>query len=54
MSWLIGASRKINDHADLGIAWTSGDADIPVLQGIGLGRTNAGNDGLVLELTVRN
>jgi hypothetical protein len=54
MSWLIGASRKIGDHAELGVAWASGDADIPVLQGIGLGRTNAGNDGLVLELTVRN
>jgi hypothetical protein len=54
MSWLIGASRQIGNHAELGVAWTSGDADIPVLQGIGLGRTNAGNDGLVLELTVRN
>jgi hypothetical protein len=54
MSWLIGASRKFGDHAEIGVAWTYGDADIPVLQGIGLGRTNAGNDGLVLELTVRN
>jgi predicted porin len=54
MSWLVGASRKISEHIELGGAWTSGDADIPVLQGIGLGRTNAGNQGLVLELTVRN
>lgn len=54
MSWLIGASRRFGDHAEIGVAWASGDGDIPVLQGMGLGRTNAGNDGLVLELTVRN
>lgn len=53
-SWLVGASKKISEHADLGVAWTSGDAEIPVLQGIGLGHTNAGNQGLLLELTVRN
>ncbi|MDP3737373.1 MAG: porin [Hyphomonadaceae bacterium] len=56
VSWLVGASKKINEHANLGVAWTSGDIEVPVLQGagIGLGHTNAGNQGLVFELTVRN
>jgi hypothetical protein len=56
VSWLVGANKKLNEHADLGVAWISGDAEIPVLQGgaIGLGHTNAGNQGLVFELTVRN
>ncbi|MDP3494630.1 MAG: porin, partial [Hyphomonadaceae bacterium] len=29
-SWLVGASRQINDNLDIGLAWTSADADIPV------------------------
>jgi hypothetical protein len=53
-SWLVGASRKINEHVDLGLAWTSAEADLPVLLGPSLSHTNARNDGLILELTVRN
>jgi hypothetical protein len=53
-SWLVGASRKINENVDLGVAWTSADADMPVLLGPGISHTNASNDGLVVELTVRN
>lgn len=53
-SWLVGASRKINDNLDLGLAWTSAEADLPVLIGPSRSRTKAANDGLVVELTVRN
>ncbi len=53
-SWLVGASRKINDNMDLGLAWTSAEADLPVLIGPSRSLTNARNDGLVLELTLRN
>lgn len=53
-SWLVGASRKINENIDVGVAWTSADADLPVLSGLSVSHTNASNDGLVVELTVRN
>jgi predicted porin len=53
-SWLVGASRKINENVDLGLAWTSAEADLPVLLGPIPGHTNARNDGLIVELTVRN
>lgn len=53
-SWLAGVSRKINEHADLGLAWTSAEADLPVLLGPTFSHTNARNNGLILELTVRN
>lgn len=53
-SWLVGASRKINDNLDIGLAWTAADPDMPVLSGLSVSHTNASNDGLVLELTVRN
>lgn len=53
-SWLVGASRKINENIDVGFAWTSADADLPVLSGLSVSHTNASNDGLVFELTVRN
>jgi hypothetical protein len=53
-SWLVGASRKINEHVDLGVAWTSSEADMLLLSGPSVGHTNARNNGLVLELTVRN
>ena len=53
-SWLAGASYKINDNLDVGIAWSAADADLPVLLGPSVGHTNASNDGLVVELTVRN
>ncbi len=53
-SWLVGASRHINAFVDLGVAWTQAEADLPVLFGPTLSHTNASNDGLVVELTVRN
>jgi hypothetical protein len=53
-SWLIGASKKLNDHVDLGLAWTSSEADLLLLSGPSVGHTNARNNGIVLELTVRN
>ena len=53
-SWLVGASRKINENIDAGVAWTSADVDLPVLSGLSVSHTNASNDGLVFELTVRN
>lgn len=53
-TWLIGASRKVNDHADVGLAWTSAGADLPVSDLSGFRHTNARNDGLILELSVRN
>jgi hypothetical protein len=54
VSWLVGASRRINDNVDLGVAWASAEADLPVLIGPSPSHTNAGNDGLLVELTVRN
>lgn len=53
-SWLVGASRRINENLDLGFAWASAEADLPVLIGPSRSRTNAANDGLVVELTFRN
>ncbi len=53
-TWLVGASRKINGHADLGLAWSNAGADLPVSDLSGFRHTNARNDGLILELTVRN
>jgi Gram-negative porin len=53
-SWLVGASRRINRHLDLGVAWTSAEADMPVLIGPSASHRNARNEGLVFELTVRN
>jgi hypothetical protein len=53
-SWLAGVTRKINGNIDLGVAWTQAEADMPVLFGPSYSHTNASNDGLVVELTVRN
>lgn len=53
-SWLVGVSRHVNAFVDLGVAWTQAEADLPVVLGPSLSHTNAGNDGLVVELTVRN
>ncbi len=53
-SWLAGASYKINEKLDVGIAWSAADADLPALPGPGASHTNASNYGLVIELTVRN
>jgi Gram-negative porin len=53
-SWLAGVSRDISHNVTLGVAWTAADADIPVPVGLSAGHRNASNDGLLLELTVRN
>jgi hypothetical protein len=52
ISWLAGASRKLNDWVDVGVAWTSAEADIPSLGPAGFGHINASNSGLVVELSV--
>lgn len=54
VSWLIGARRKISDSLDIGLAYASGQADLPVLSGSSQSLTNARNNGLILELSVRN
>lgn len=53
-SWLVGVSRDISHNVTLGVGWTAADADIPVPVGPGIGHRNARNDGLLVELTVRN
>lgn len=53
-SWLVGASRKITDNLELGVAWSAADADLPVLMSPSGSHINASNDGLVVELSVRN
>jgi hypothetical protein len=53
-SWLVGVSRDISHNVTLGFGWTAADTDIPVPTGLSLGHRNASNDGLLLELTVRN
>jgi hypothetical protein len=53
-SWLVGVSRDISHNVTLGVGWTAADTDIPVPTGLSLGHRNASNDGLLLELTVRN
>ena len=52
-SWLIGAVRKINEHVNVGLAWSSAAAHLPIADMSGFGHTNASNDGLVVELSVR-
>jgi Gram-negative porin len=53
-SWQVGVSRALTTNLDLGIAWSGAEADIPVPAGFSVGHRNARNDGLLLELTVRN
>ena len=53
-SWLVGVSRDISHNVTLGLGWTAADADIPIPVGLGVGHKNARNDGLLLELSVRN
>ena len=54
VSWLAGVGWNVNEHVNLGVAWASSEADLPVAAGPGLGHTNARNDGLLVELSVRN
>ncbi len=53
-TWLVGLSREISENLEVGIAWSAAEADIPVPAGISTGHRNASNDGLLVELTVRN
>jgi hypothetical protein len=53
-SWLVGATRNINERVALGLAWISAEAELPVLSGVTLNSESVRNDGVVLELTVRN
>ncbi|OYW42891.1 MAG: hypothetical protein B7Z38_03510 [Rhodobacterales bacterium 12-64-8] len=53
-SWLIGVGYDVNEHVNLGLGWASAKADLPVPAGPILGHRNARNDGLLVELSVRN
>jgi hypothetical protein len=53
-TWLVGLSRGISENVELGVAWTAAEADVPVPAGLNVGHRNASNDGLLVELTVRN
>jgi len=53
-SWLVGVSRVISHNLEIGVGWASSGTDIPVPVGSILGHTNARNDGLLVEFTVRN
>lgn len=53
-TWLVGVSREISHNLDIGLAYTASEADIPVSTGVSPGHRNASNDGLLVELTVRN
>ena len=53
-SWLVAVKREISHNMDLGIGWSAAEADIPVPIGVSAGHRNASNDGLLVELTVRN
>ncbi|OYX46231.1 MAG: hypothetical protein B7Y90_16440 [Alphaproteobacteria bacterium 32-64-14] len=53
-SWLIGVGYDLNEHVNLGLGWASAEADLPVPAGPILGHRNARNDGLLVELSVRN
>jgi hypothetical protein len=53
-SWLAGVSREFSHNLEVGVGWASSGTDIPVPIGLSRGHTNASNDGLFLEFTVRN
>ncbi|HEV7693588.1 MAG TPA: porin [Hyphomonadaceae bacterium] len=53
-SWLVGATYTLMKNVDLGGALVSSVANVPVLLPSGSGHTEASNEGLVIELTVRN
>jgi len=53
-SWLVGVGYDVNEHVNLGLGWASSEADLPVPSGPNLGHRNARNDGLLVELSVRN
>jgi hypothetical protein len=51
-SWLVGASRRIDESLAVGLAWTSADIDRPVSLAAPVGHEKARNEGLVVELSV--
>jgi hypothetical protein len=53
-SWLVAAGYKLTENVDIGAGWASSEADIPVRLSPSASHINDSNDGLVLELTVRN
>ena len=53
-SWLVGVGYDLNEHVNLGLGWASAEADLPIPAGPSLGHRNARNDGLLVELSVRN
>ena len=53
-SWLAGVGWDMNEQVNLGLAWASSEADLPVAAGPGIGHINASNRGLLVELSVRN
>lgn len=53
-SWLAGVAREITPNLTLGVAWAMSEADIPVPGGLSIRHRNASNDGLLVEVTVRN
>ncbi|MDZ4762646.1 MAG: hypothetical protein SGJ21_16410 [Alphaproteobacteria bacterium] len=53
-SWILGGSRKINDNLDIGVAYTNAGAGLPVDFLGGVARQNVHNEGLIIELSVRN
>ena len=53
-SWLVGVSREISHNLEVGFGWASSGVDIPIPAGLTPGHTNASNDGLLVEFTVRN
>ena len=53
-SWMVGVSREISHNLEVGVGWASSGVDIPIPAGLTPGHTNASNDGLLVEFTVRN
>ncbi|MEZ6029207.1 MAG: porin [Hyphomonadaceae bacterium] len=54
MSWLAGIGWDVNENVNLGVGWAVSEADLPVAAGPGLSHRKARNDGLLVELSVRN
>lgn len=53
-SWLVGAGWDVNEYVNLGVGWAASETKLPVPAGPVPGHRNARNDGLLVELSVRN
>ncbi len=53
-SWLAGIAWDLNANLNIGVGWAVSETDIPIPAGPGLGHRNARNEGLLVELSVRN